>query len=481
VRSFGLVLCVAVIGCVPPGLTLEVTTSDPNVARVELFVAMSCDGTCPGSVAPPGLSPKATEVYLVTDPVPWSARVSDGVAGFELRADRDQHVSIVLAVGFDAADNARAVATLHDVLIPASEVAHWQMPLITTAVLDDTPPAGERIAVWREPSAPALACVMVEHGTSKRDLVVPRKDTDCDSLAIGECAPWTHLAPSSPGPIESASCLLAAENGSQLCRLGGPTCSEVGGTTRACALLDQEYCAPSAFCLVCAPWNVDCINAQIQSSTSMPSIACDLPLAADGSPCGGSSETRVGIDARPFLGLSPTRCKDITFNDVGTPLGMFSHSTDIDNASLDFKNVNNDCSFELALSGTITQGSRSEPFLADLALDNGKHLMIPLRVNLIVGECVQQPRCMMTVTPDPMFECAQVAGTSPCAPQMIGCRGPSCGTVCCGLGEQCVGGQCRCGAGSPCQYPYVCAAMVTQPQCGSMCCDDTAPVSTCEF
>lgn len=54
---------------------------------------------------------------------------------------------------------------------------------------------------------------------------------------------------------------------------------------------------------------------------------------------------------------------------------------------------------------------------------------------------------------------------------------PLCGTVCCNAGEQCVGGECRCGSGPACSGEDRCESVGPLPDslCGSVCCSDNCP------
>jgi hypothetical protein len=467
-------VCAVCIGCVPSGLTLEITTNDPTILHVELFVAAACEGACPASVAPPGLAAKPSDIYLVPDPQPWSASVNNGIAGFELRADQDAKVPLLVAIGFDAieAGNARAVTVLYDVPIPANEPAHWQAPLSPATQVDDTLPTSDRVAVWRQPTMPGLACVMVEHASGKRELIVPKDDTDCDQVAAGECAPWTNLAIDAPSTIASASCLLTNSSGpsSGVCMLGGPSCSEVPGPTRSCGVLDTAYCAPSVLCS-CAPWNEACVRDQIALSfDTMPLIRCEVPLMIDGAPCNGSSELHVPVASNVFVSNSPSTCDDALINDLSTPPGAFERAVTIGGATLGVKQVADPCDTELVYTGKVAT-SQTSTLLVDLALDNHNHLVVPLRIKFIVGGCDDVgPLCSVTFVSDSMFSCTGATPPSSACTGQSGCNGPSCAGVCCTTGEQCVQGVCMCGTSPGCTFGFECAAGLISPGCGSRCC-----------
>jgi hypothetical protein len=447
-------------------------------------------------VAPPGLSSMATAIFLVDDPRVWSAEVANGVAGFVLRADEDQRVPIIMAVGFDAHEggNPIAVATLHDVAIGAHDSVRWRVPLAAAVPIGGTGSSdAERIALWRQESSPGLACVMVEHASATgvtHDLVVPRDDHDCDQLAAGECAPWTYRATSSPATIDRASCLLQSSGtGTSICMLGGPTCSEVGGSTRTCDLLDQAYCAPMPLCSSCAPWDQACVASKIGATagTGIPRVSCELSLTPSGTPCDGS-EIQVAVDASAFLANKTAQCRDVELNDVRTPLGAFAHSVEVDSAKLEITSSDASCSIGLKFTGQITQGGRTEPLLFDLALDNGKHLVIPFAVTLLVGtdQCAA-PHCQVSLdsaaASDPMFSCAGSTTPPPgaCDGQGSCLSGPPCGTGCCNSGESCINGQCKCGTSPPCGGGFTCNAGLISPGCGSICCDPLGGMPLCTF
>lgn len=59
-----------------------------------------------------------------------------------------------------------------------------------------------------------------------------------------------------------------------------------------------------------------------------------------------------------------------------------------------------------------------------------------------------------------------------------GCpTGPVCGPLCCGRGERCVGGVCKCGPNAACGTGDGCEAAgpLGTDQCGSICCGNSGP------
>jgi hypothetical protein len=55
--------------------------------------------------------------------------------------------------------------------------------------------------------------------------------------------------------------------------------------------------------------------------------------------------------------------------------------------------------------------------------------------------------------------------------------GPACGAVCCGQGEKCESGVCRCGGGAACGDGNTCEAAgpLGAELCGSICCGSSGP------
>ena len=75
----------------------------------------------------------------------------------------------------------------------------------------------------------------------------------------------------------------------------------------------------------------------------------------------------------------------------------------------------------------------------------------------------------------PAHHDAAIDAVPPDAPTCMSagaCRtGPSCGSGCCGEGEYCASGTCMCGSGGPCTGGDVCnGAGLATGVCGSVCC-----------
>jgi hypothetical protein len=492
-------LVAVLAACEPPGLTVEVTTSNTAVKTVEVLVGMDCAGDCPGRVAPPALAPRTVDrIFVVDDAEPWQATVEGGIAGFRITADAVSEVDMLLAIGLDAGGQPIETGYAYDVDVPLTRGDHVRVVLApavaVAASLTEPQPAGsEALAIWREHSA-ARACVLAEHWSDApeptRDLVVPLDDPDCDEV-VNECAPWTPLAMNVPARIDDASCATFGPVGTRTdtCLFGGAPCNEVDVLpTGQCAPLDEPYCTPKQLCAACAgDWSPDCaFNALFAGVTAteptIPSLACTFAIDdVTGKPC--EDEAIVsGIDASVLLGASPVaECIAVAVHDLTSPLGPFQSSVQTEVGLFKLDLVSKPCTVDAHFKGILLPQESTSIVFVDLELDNAHHLAVPASIHMTKG-CTQGPSCAFTVgtNSDPMLECARQApsGSSACAPSGVCPYGPECGSgspggaiTCCGSGEQCVNGQCTCGGGSACGAGDQCAGSVDV--CGELCCGTT--------
>lgn len=73
--------------------------------------------------------------------------------------------------------------------------------------------------------------------------------------------------------------------------------------------------------------------------------------------------------------------------------------------------------------------------------------------------------------------CKSVVAAASCAPSGGCATGPSCGNACCGPGERCDNGTCRCGSNPACGVGDTCAVVgpAGGDTCGSFCCGASGP------
>ena len=498
--------------CAPSGLTLEVEVA-PGVETVELFVGDDdCDGSeCPATVVVPDVGRRAVRsAYFVSDDRPWTrtkAQLIDGYAGFQLQTSKDWTLGILVAVGFDSQGQPVASATLHDVTLKPSTKERWRIKLVPTTLLGADaaaqPPGTETIKLWQGPSAQRSSCLLVEHWTDtaepERDLVVPAGDHDCDEVpAELECAPWTNNASGVPPQIADASCLATKRiaGTTESCVLGGPVCFENGMTGDECAPLGVDYCMPTTLC-GCPPGvtQSECVKNKLGDPfafSQMPHLDCYIELDTNGEPCNGVKT--FPVNASTLLGTNNTKCTDMRLANLMLP-PEFDRSIALAANSAAYLVVENfsssACTAELHWGGT-----RMAPDLilgvVDLELDNGRHLAIPMRVELGTA-CQGGGGCAFsrgtTTTTEAMFNCVAPPPTPMyCAPATAdGCvNGVKCGAVCCGRGERCndmtvcecgdTGARCSANLGERCEHPYGWTNL-----CGTHCCRFYGGYWSCPF
>ncbi|NVB79045.1 MAG: hypothetical protein HOV81_11655 [Kofleriaceae bacterium] len=488
-RAFLVGATVVLAGCSePPGISLEIAADDASITTVELFVGEHCNG-CPGGMRPPQLSPKAADLYLVADPRPWTATVEGGVAGIRLESDTDTDVPALVIVGFDANHTPVATRTLYNISIPANDAVLWRTTLLPASPLVDIdtahprPPAGtERIKIWQSPNQTLPSCVMVEHWEADRvtrDALLPDGDRDCDAVPMAqECARYTPNAVGIAATIDEASCLLPVATPKSICMLGGPPCTEAGITPgQECDYLDEDYCAPLQLC-ACAPADAACITSAIAqgvSSNTLSHLRCTLPVQPDGSICPDHDPAIAKLDAGAMVQGGSTKCKRIALHDPMSLRGGFSDHVQFGTGTFKLTSFDQPCEAAIEWSGMLplNPGGGASYMFAELELDNGKHLVLPLVIE--PGECARPPSCAAFrieggITTETMFECTAPAPSSASCQASDVCPGPVCGGTCCGAGEACVEGVCRCGPTSRCAADQICGGGVDPAGCGSFCC-----------
>ena len=495
--------------CAPSGLVLEVGVKS-GVERVELFVgdAYCADIDCPTSVLVPDVGMRAvTSAYLMTDEQPWTRdkdELIDGYAGFQLQATKDTTLGILVAVGYDAAGRPIASEMFRDVKLTPATDERWRVTLHPTTeltpIINPMLPAAHTIKRWQGPSQTRASCLLFEHwgdaGEADRYLVVPRGDRDCDEVpADRECAPWTNNANGAPPTIQDARCVTPKTiDARDVCVLGGPQCYENGMSGAACVALDTDYCAPTALCGCAGMTGLECLRTKLDDGvtfSAMPNLKCVIGLDANGVPCSGGG--KYPIDASSFVGSSTTACKDMRMSPLALPLPSLDRSLALaanDQAYLLIENTSPmDCTADLTWHGTAVAGIHHGVF--DLVLGNGKHLAIPMRVEL-ASTCSGESKCAFSVgnnMSDAMFGCVAPPDATPLIcppdPSMNCSSGVFCssglGGQCCRQGERCGQNGCECGTlGYRCNFSTErCTnkANDTETSCGTECC----PVSQCPY
>ena len=497
VRSLGLLWLIA--ACSPSGLTLEVVISDPNIKKVELMAGDQCHPDCPRGTIPPGMSAvPLQDAFVVLDPVPFTVTdndLSDGLATFHIDAPADTYLPILALIGYDEKGEVHWSWSRHWAQIPG-DGERWRIELDTTTRIAPTttrlPPGTERHLMWPDPGG-HTSCLLLEHWSDKPlpvyELIAPDSDHDCDGVSpANECAPWIPNAMGTQPTIADANCLVPAPidelNMQYACQLGGPLCNETPVMPGdSCVPVDEAYCAPEILCGCRAdPDPEACVRAKILNGTtdgSMPYLKCVIRLDTNGDRCDSSQLT---IDASALLVTSAAKCTGLSLSDGGTPFDPFDNVLHVGEAKLKLDNFSMPCKTDAFWeNGTVTNFDTFG--LLGVDIDNGYHLVVPVRVELKPGCDLGGSMCQFyrpsAGTSETMYHCLDAAPMgSACAPDPSGtCGGPMCGNVCCGVGEQCLGGMCACGMGSSCPDGDICASggPLGDNTCGSICCGQSGP------
>lgn len=280
-----LVACLA--ACSHDSLAIEVVTSDPDVARVELvLVERHCDA-CNGDAPPSSVMKGDGDVYYQYAGDRFTAPVSGGVAGFTLEPGSSDDIPKLAAIGFDAQNVAKAIALLdQDIQISQHLGEVIQLDLVTRDIAPVVGPlpgaftigADDEVVVWRAPNAPdtAQSCIAVISSTGKDTFVVPADDQDCDGITgAAECDPFWYLYAK---PASTTQYCLAQESADKPCMVGTETGCVDGQSQAGCHPLDA--CVPQRACTDCSdPTDPECPDhVGTESAPGVARVHCTIPL-----------------------------------------------------------------------------------------------------------------------------------------------------------------------------------------------------------
>lgn len=389
-----------------PGLHLEVRVGGTGAERVELYLATRQCTTCEEGLKPQGVGEKLLGPVWFLDgdtqvKTPnTSVTVSGGKAVFDLLPPgvKDVDIAFIVAVGYGADDKVVGVAKLSGVTIPHGKAKFWKVGLddaLDHASSDEKLPTGNRVWVWRRDgaqSAELAACVGLEVSDGAkltRTWFVPEDDTDCDGLA-SECDFYNYKA-AGTAELKDADCVKVNMTDPALppdtCLVGGPACVDGAGDV-PCGTVLPYYCAPSSMCanMSCRDNLPGCVIAGGLSyvKIEMPSDTANAPCPTD------PAQTAVTVDLSMFTprpAQNPTLCKSVKFA-AKLEVGSIALTTEFTpNGSLfEIGSVAPPCKFVFTwVSGSPSDASNFT--FMDLELDNGTHELVPLRLELIPGNC----------------------------------------------------------------------------------------------
>jgi hypothetical protein len=371
----------AAAGCFSDrGLAIEVDVGDTGAASVELYVATAkcAPGNKAGidctTITPPNdLAPLAGDVWFRDADPRYVAEVHGHTAMFQLKADVETTLPIVVAVG-SLESLAVGTATLRTLVIPTDRARVVKLALVAakpvaTDQVDTKTLNEDRVQVWNK-QMPASACVVVEHWRTgvavARDFVVPAEDPDCDDVA-NECNPAAYLG-SAPAGTSGPACFVPATAGT--CVLGSRGCRDDGGQPGICAAPPQDTtCVPSQFCGCMGPGagsgpDANCLQQKIDPSNNGPSnvprLECQVPARIGlGNVDLCPDHSTADIDLDRFYGGS--RCEQPRIGSLR--LGDFGSSHTFGGAEMAVSSADDPCK----LTVTWKSGTRT----SDLPVDHG--------------------------------------------------------------------------------------------------------------
>jgi len=287
-----LVACLA--ACSHNSMAIEVTTSDKTIARVELVLVESHCDTCTGDAPPSSLMKATGDVFYQFAGDRFTAKVSDGVAGFTLEPGASDEILKLGAIGFDSQGVPKAIALVdQDIHIKQHLGEVFEVDLVTRDIQQAvgalpgafTINSTDAVVVWRAPNAAdtVASCIAVLPATTtangaKATFVVPPDDTDCDGVTgAAECDPFWYLY-SKPTDITHPQYCLEQEMADSACMVGTEIGCVDGQSQAGCHPIN--YCVPERACADCAdPTDPQCADHVGNDSGSVVSrIHCTIPL-----------------------------------------------------------------------------------------------------------------------------------------------------------------------------------------------------------
>ena len=423
--AFGLVLaCVA--ACSHNSMVIEVVTSDPQVARVELVLVESHCDSCTGDAPPSSLTKATGDVYYQLAGDRFTAPVSAGVAGFTLEPGADSDEILRLgAIGFDAQGIPKGIALIdQDIHIKQHLGEVFRVDLTSRDIQPAVGPLpgftinpNDTVIVWRAPNAPDTTASCIAVLGAANTFVVPHDDPDCDGITgAAECDPfWYEYA--KPANTTTPQYCLEQQSSIHPCTIGTEVGCVDGQSQEGCH--PDNYCMPERACVDCNdPTDPQCTDkVGTDSNGVVPRIHCLVPLVGVQ---GNYVSCTTGIAAINFDAqfTTPSACEPGLIKPILTlpPAPMSSLAVDTGQGPVTFTIANPmaPCTFQIIPIATVSNiPSRSVPAMVVLHGPT-RELILPLVVDFTSAG---QTGCSGTATAvsctvdasafaDPMWTCA---------------------------------------------------------------------------
>ena len=365
------------------GILVEVSSTDPTVAKIRLFVGAGNPTTANLTIAGPHHLDGA--VYYTRDPHD-SADVVDlssgpRVAKFLYATSED--IPLVIAVGYDANNQPVTAGLLNNLAAPtkSNQVNAYEIVLDTSAAVSVFGTNGEvHLGLWSsrsdttmDPYTAQCAGVQLGHDMPAYFVVSP-DDQDCDGYINGtdlECTPNYY-----DGSTTKPECLIEQFDAMQhpkYCYVGGTGCTDGTGVDPNLACAKTNICLPLTVCSDCAgdfkcAANLDAYN---HSPMDGPFFACTVP-AHDDRLC----PTTLRLPRPPTGGYG---CRDFQLGNDGFGTKLVNGAMELDAVTGKDTNAPSSCDATIeVVPGGATGGVTGFSGITNYLLENNGGIALPI-------------------------------------------------------------------------------------------------------
>jgi hypothetical protein len=421
-----LVIALSATGCSSDrGLAIEVDVGKTGATSVELFIGK--DG-CTSETRPPGvrcsgIKPQgvttelAGDIWFRDDSQPYTAKVTDGTATFQLKTDESITLPIVIAVGSKDGDPTHPVgmAVLRKLPIPAGSARIATTTLATTNPVTARPSSAEaedRAIVWSEKTLPS-SCIAVEHwqsGKATYEFVVPFDDPDCDDVPqVRECNANDYRGTSPGGLAAKPDCFGPGTNA---CVLGSRACSDDTGPVPNTCVAQQNQapvCVPSQLC-GCETIEGGCSLDKIVNVVEIPHVECFIPargLPSAATACPGDNTGPINLDS--FFPANSKCGKQPLLGSL--QLAAYSTGLTVSGAVMELASPEGACNFPITWkSGTHTGADGMADHGVIKLQTSAATLLVPIVFRFVPSTCAvpSQFHCGPAGNPDSLWSCARL-------------------------------------------------------------------------
>ncbi len=417
-RALAIVCVVAACGN-DRGILVEVSSTDPTVAKIRLFVGTGEPTTSDLTIAGP--HHLAGAIYYTRDPNDAKdvVELSSGprVAKFMYATSDD--IPLVIAVGYDANDQPVTAGMANNLAAPtkSNQVNAYEIVLDTSAAVSVFGTNGEvHLGLWSSSADTAMdpytaQCAGVQLGhDAPAYFVVSPDDQDCDGYINGtdlECTPTYYNGSTTADPSKPA-CLrdqVDVTQNVEYCYVGGKGCMDGAGIDPASPCAKTNICLPKTVCSECVgdfkcAANLDKYN---HSPADGPYFACTIQ-AHDGLMCSAT----VRLPRPPTGGYG---CRDFQIGNDGFGTKLVNGAIELDAVAGKDTSAPSSCDATIEVaSGGATAGVTAFSGITNYVLENNGGIAIPIEFTVATAS-----RCAAPLPPCRLEN--DEASVSPVQPQ----------------------------------------------------------------